>query len=120
VTSRPRVVTAALWCFTVALIIGSAMLAVPWHEPDLGVITLLVIGSLVLAAAQGLNWARWTLTVLTIVALGATWPVLSFQMSYRMDMAAATAVQIVLELVGCYLLLRPASTAWYRRARPAG
>ena len=94
------------------------MLAVPWREPDLGVITLLVIGSLLLAAAQRVNWARWTLVITTLVALGATWPVLQFQMIYRFDTGAATVVQIVLELLGCYLLLRPDATAWYRGRVP--
>ena len=114
--SRPRTVTVALMCFGPALLIGAFIITFAWGEPIAGLLTFLVISTLAVLAARRHNWARWAITIVTLISFVLMQSLLRFQLSYGPGMGIATAVQIGLEIVGCALLFVPSSNRWYARA----
>jgi hypothetical protein len=113
--TRPRRVTIAVAALSVALGLGAAILTFAWQYPVVALVTLAVVGLLIAAVARGRNWARWTLTVFTIVGLVSTWPVVRFQLGYGVLLPLATATQLVLEALGLLLLFGPSAGRWFRR-----
>jgi hypothetical protein len=116
---RPLSVTLGIAALTLALGLGVAILAWGWDTPLVALVTLALVGSLIVGTARGHNWARWALTLLTAAALVLMFPVVRFQLTYGVLLPLATATQLALELVGCYLLFRAPGGAWYRRGRGA-
>jgi hypothetical protein len=118
--ARPRTAIFAIWCFGLALFIGTGLIAFAWGFYRQAGLTFLGIGLLIVFAARRQNWARWILTIVTIVSLIMMWPLIRFQLTYGPMVAVATCVQIVLEILGCLLLFLPSSNGWYRGTQPAG
>jgi len=114
----PRHVAIAVASFSVALAIGVAILYFGWVLPTIALVCLVVIGLLILLAALRRNWARWTLVLVTLVSLVFNWlgGMLPFQLTYGGIISVGTALQVVLELVGCWLLFTAPARAWYRRS----
>jgi hypothetical protein len=112
---RPRTVTIALVCFGPALIIGVFIITFAWGEALAGVLTFLVVTTLAVLSARRHNWARWTLTIVTLVSFVLMQSLLRFQLSYGAGLGIATGLQILLEIVGCALLFVPPSNRWYAR-----
>jgi len=110
---KPRIVTYAIWCFSVSLLIGSAILAFSWGFPVQALLTFLAIGLLIFSSARRHNWARWVLTMITIASFILMWTIIGFQLTYSPLIGAATAIQICLEVIGCTLLFLPLSNRWY-------
>jgi hypothetical protein len=119
-SARPPTATFAIWCFALALFIGCGLIAFAWGFYRQAGLTFLTIGVLIVLVARRQNWARWTLTIVTIASLIMMWPLIRFQLTYGTAVAAATCVQIMLEILGCILLFLPRSSGWYRGTQPAG
>ena len=113
---RPRSVTVAVGSLSIALLLGVGILDFGWRVPVVALSTVLVVGALIFSAARRHNWARWALAILTIAAFALTWPLMRFQLTFRVVVPIATVVQITLETVGLYLLFRPAAGRWYRHS----
>jgi len=114
-TPRPRTVTYALLCFGPALLIGAFTVTFAWGEPIAGLLTFVVIITLAILAARRHNWARWTITIVTLASFVLMQSLFRFQLSYGIGMGVATVLQISLEIAGCVLLFVPASNRWYAR-----
>ena len=99
---------------SVALVLGVVILF-GWGVPKIALAALLIIGILIWAIAWRQNWARWTLAAVTVISFAFTFEIIRFQMTYGILLPLATAAQFVLEIVGFYLLFRPAAARWYRR-----
>src|SRR5438093_4594854 len=113
---RPRTVTLALVCFGPALLIGAFTITFAWGEPIAGLLTFVVIITLAILSARRHSWARWTLTIVTLISFVLMQSLFRFQLTYGVGMGIATATQICLEIVGCILLFVPSSNRWYARA----
>ena len=111
----PKSVILAVLCFGISLVIGVAILLYAWREPMLALLCLLFVGLLIALTAQRHNWARWTLTVVTLASLIVNWVLgfLPFQLTYGGLISAGTVMQVGLELAGCVLLYVAASRQWY-------
>jgi hypothetical protein len=114
---RPLTVTYAVRCLSASLLVGAGILAFAWEFPEIALVVVLVIAFLIFQCYRGRDWARWTLTIVTMASLLDTWSLIRFQLGYGVIVGGATVVQILLELLGCLLLFLPASHRWYRRSR---
>jgi hypothetical protein len=104
-------VTVGLACLGGALLIGVAILLSAWREPRLAIVCFVIIGGLIWLAARR-SWARVALIVLTVLSLvvNVYFGFLPFQLQYGGVISIATGIQIVLEIVGCGLLLARSRT----------
>jgi hypothetical protein len=111
--TTPRSVTLAVGALSVALLLGVAILAFGWRVPLVALATFVIVGSLIFSAARRHNWARWALAILTLATFALTWSLVRFQLTFGVVVPIATVAQIALEVVGFYLLFRPAAGRWY-------
>jgi hypothetical protein len=112
---RPPSVTFAVCAMSVALLIGVSILYFGWVFPGIALGTLVIIGALIVGVARRSNWARWTLTLITVGTVLMTLPIVRFQLGYSLLVGVATGAQLLLEGAGCVLLFRPAAARWYGR-----
>lgn len=115
---RPATVTYGTACLAVSLLIGVAILQYAWRTPRIALVCLVLMGGLIVLARRR-GWPRWVIAGLAVVSVAATFPEVRFQLSYGGVISVATAVQLILELVGCVLLFHPRSTRWYLSPTPA-
>lgn len=101
-----------------SLVIGVAILLFAWRTPRIALFCLLLVGLLIVLALHR-GWPRWVITALAVSSLGATFPLVRFQLTYGTVIPIATALQLALELAGCVLLFHPRSSRWYRLPRVA-
>ena len=113
---RPLTVTYGAACLGVSLLIGSAIIAFAWRELQVGVFSLVVVGSLTTGTLWW-GWPRWVIAVMAVASLALTFPLVRFQFTFGILIPVSTGIQLALELLGFVLLFHPRSTRWYRRPR---
>ena len=118
--SRPPEVLYACLCFGLSILLG-AIGAVADRELGNPEMKLIVVAMLLAVAAAVCltlyfrqNWARWIFSVLIVLGLIAA-PMKVASMHGSMD-AALYLTQAVLQAAAVYLLFRPHSSRWYKRA----
>jgi hypothetical protein len=107
-------VTVAIGVLSIALGLGTAILAFGWRVPVVALISLVLVGGLIAAAARRANWARWALASLIVVSTILTRSLVLYQLTFHVLIPLATVAQLALEAMGLYLLFRPIAGEWYR------
>jgi hypothetical protein len=107
-------VTVAIGVLSIALGLGTAILAFGWRVPVVALISLVLVGGLIFAAARRANWARWALASLIVVSTILTRSLVLYQLTFHVLIPLATVAQLALEAMGLNLLFRPIAGEWYR------
>lgn len=111
--TMPAAVRAALGLLAASLVVRVVTMAGPGRSPGMALVALLVFGSLLVAAARQMKWARIALTVLVAIGVAFNAMLIPIQLDQDRLIAASTVLQSVLQALGVLFLFRQSAVRWY-------